>query len=113
MDGGSIPPGGTKTNQKHTASMLCVFGLEHKLLCVRVLVPGGDMFLLFLVQKQSSRGREHLVDFECNEKICLVIRDHKFYQRIRKTEPVYKKNKVGACRRVRGEKVYRHFRKTF
>ena len=39
-------------------------------------VRGGSMFLLFLMQKQLSRGREHLVDFECNEEICLVICDH-------------------------------------
>ena len=86
MDGGSIPPGGTKINQNHMALMPCGFGLEYKLLCIRVLVPGGDMFLQFLMHKQSSRGREHLVDFKCNEEIYLVIRDHKFGLWNRKAE---------------------------
>ena len=33
------------------------------------------MFLLFIMQKQSSRGREHLVDFERSEEIYLVTCD--------------------------------------
>ena len=40
------------------------------------LVRVADMFLFFPEKKQSRRGREHLVDFECNEEIYLVIRDH-------------------------------------
>ena len=68
------------------ALMPCGFGLEYKLLCIRVLVPSGDMFLLFLIQKQSSRGREYLVDFKCNEEMYLVIRDHKFGPRNRKAK---------------------------
>jgi hypothetical protein len=45
---------------------------ESKLLCFREESKGGVMFYEV---KQTSRGREHLIDFERSEEIYLVTRD--------------------------------------
>ena len=64
--------------------MLKLIVLERKLLCVRALIRDGTMFCFNprrktrgkTVFKHCFTGREHLVDFECNEEIHLVIRDY-------------------------------------
>ena len=54
--------------------------------CLRVCVEATGMFLLFVMQKQPRRGREHLVDLERSEQIYLVIRDHQMLKSISELE---------------------------
>mgnify|MGYP001567799317 CR=1 FL=1 len=49
--------------------------LVSKLLCLRLLSEAEICFCDPLEQKQSSRGREHLVELERSEQLYLVTRD--------------------------------------
>jgi len=44
---------------------------------VRAVAGDGDMFLLFLEQKQSSQGRKYLVEYAQSALLYLVTHDRK------------------------------------